>query len=77
MMANLVSSTFRLVYDAYRLRRGAAFHELVDDSLIPNSNYRGRLEIREVSPMKVIPDAPPGDIYTSFIRSPVAYRTPK
>ena len=74
IMANLVSSTFKSIYDAYRLKRGAAFYELIDGSLIPNTNYKGHLEIREVNPVKVIPNAPPGDIYTSFIRSPVAYR---
>lgn len=74
IMANLVSSTFKSIYDAYRLKRGAAFYELIDGSLIPNKNYKGRLEIREINPVKVIPNAPPGDIYTSFIRSPVAYR---
>ena len=74
VMANLVSSTFKSIYKPYELRRGAAFYELVDGSLIPNANYKGRLEIREVKPIKVILGAVHGDLYTSFIKSPATYK---
>jgi len=74
VMANLVSSTFKSIYEPYKAKRGAALYELADGRLLANEEYGETPRYREEKPLRNLPGAAGGDLYTSFLKNPLAYR---
>jgi len=67
VMANLVSSTFKPLYDPYRARRGAAYYEFYDGRLVPNPRYGPLPPLRRAHARDQQNQLPQGNIYGMFL----------
>ena len=67
-----ITGTFKSEYDSYKTREGAAYFDLIDDSLTPNKRYENLPMIKTIEAMELpLNQQFDGDnIYAQFIENP-------